>query len=649
MGVSSHQGDSLVCFSLWDYDLRCKGSPSEGHSISQASQPLLGRSAECAELDRLLSDAEGGLSRVIVLRGEAGVGKSSLLAYLSDRASGWRVVRTAGVESEMELAYSGLQQLCSPLLEQLDRLPEPQREALETVFGRSSGVAPDGMFVGLAALTLLAESAEDKPLLCIVDDAHWLDHATTQTLGFVARRLLAERIALVCVARSGLGDHVLAGLPELVVDGIGDGDARALLLENVRGPLDAALVDQIVAESHGNPLALMELPRTWDPAKLAGGFGSLDGQPVAGRIEQSYVHRLSSLDSGTRMLVLVAAAEPLGDPLLLANAVATLGLEMKAADAAIDAGLLRIGGRVEFAHPLVRSATYREAAEADRQEVHRALAAATNGETDPDRQAWHLAQAALGPDEAIAADLERSAERAHQRGGYAAMAAFLARAAELTPEPHRRAQRMLAAAGAKRLAGLTEAAAALVASAEYGPLDDRDVVIARRLRGQLALDLNHATEGAELLLDAAKALVPLDIALARETFLEALLAACTAGDGTAAAAAAAMSAPPSPAPTATDGLMDGLALLFTDGPAAAVPPLRKSFEAFLANERPDERELRGTRMAARVAGELLHDDLWVRLAEHHVRIARKDGLFGVLPLSLGYLGAQRIHEGDLEG
>ena len=302
------------------------------------------------------------------------MGKSALLGYLSNRVADWHVARAVGIESEMELAYAGLHQLCAPMLDQLGRLPVPQRDALATVFGRSAGATPDRFLVGLATLTLFAEVAEQHPLVCLVDDAQWLDHASAQILVFVARRLLAERIAVVCAARTGAGDGVLAGLPELSVRGLEDSDSRALLLANVPGPLDSAVCDQIVMESHGNPLALLELPRTWNVAGLAGGFGLPSGQPVAGRIEQSYIRRLQLLPSDTQLLVLTAAAEPLGDPVLLHRAAGSLGIDLAAAGPAHDGGLLELGGRVEFAHPLVRSAAYRSATAEDRHRVHRALA-----------------------------------------------------------------------------------------------------------------------------------------------------------------------------------------------------------------------------------------------------------------------------------
>ncbi|HEX8346126.1 MAG TPA: ATP-binding protein [Actinoplanes sp.] len=422
---------------------------------SGAGANLLGRRSECAELEQLMADVRAGTSRVLVLRGDAGVGKSALLRHLSDRLAGWRVMRAAGVEAEMELAYSALHQLCAPLLDRLDQLPGPQRDALATVFGLHSGPPPDRFLVGLATLTLIAGAADDHPLACLVDDAQWLDQASAQIVGFVARRLLAERVALVCAARTGAGNDVLTGLPAMVIGGLGPDDARALLLDNLSVPLDAAVCDQIVMECHGNPLALLELPRTWSTTGLAGGFG-LPGRPVAGKIEDSYLHRLRMLPPDTRLLVLAAAAEPCGDPVLLQRAARILNLDVAAAAPAADAGLLRVRRWVEFAHPLVRSAVYRRAGPDDRHRVHRALAEATDAAADPDRRAWHRARGTSGPDEEVAAELERSAGRAQARGGLAAAAAFLTRATELTGDPTARAHRALAAAAANAQAGAFE-------------------------------------------------------------------------------------------------------------------------------------------------------------------------------------------------
>ena len=447
---------------------------------------LLGRRDECAALDRLVADVLAGSSRVLVLRGEAGVGKSALLGYLSGQVTGWQVVSAVGVESEMELVYSGLHQLCAPLLGHLGELPVPQRDALATVFGLSTGSAPDRFLVGLAALTLVAQAAEQQPLACIIDDAQWLDGASAQLLGFVARRLLAERVALVCAARTGIGDGVLVGLPELEIRGLSDGDARPLLLGHVHGPIDAAVTDQIIAESHGNPLALLELPRTWQATGVAGGFGLPAGQPVAGKVEHSYVQRLRLLPADTQLLVLTAAAEPLGDPVLLRRAADALGIDLAAAAPAADAGLVQVRLRVEFAHPLVRSAAYRAADAADRRRVHRALAEATDAVTDPDRRAWHRARATSGPDEEVAAELEQSAGRAQARAGLAAAAAFLTRATELTPLPETRTRRALAAAFANVQAGAFENTRSLLTIARDGPVDELQRAQIDLVRAQMA-------------------------------------------------------------------------------------------------------------------------------------------------------------------
>jgi DNA-binding CsgD family transcriptional regulator len=600
-----------------------------------------------------VADVLAGASRVIILRGEAGVGKSALLGYLSDRVAGWRVARTVGVESEMELAYAGLHQLCGPLLEHLERLPVPQRDALATVFGLSAGPAPDRFLVGLATLTLLAEVAEHQPLVCIVEDAQWLDQASAQILGFVARRLLAEQIALVGAARTGIGDAVLAGLPELAVGGLGDGDARALLLGHVHGPLDVAVVDQLVAESHGNPLALLELPRTWNAAALAGGFGLPAGQPVAGKIEQSYVRRLWLLPAETRLLVLAAAAEPLGDPVLLLRAATTLGLDLAAASPAVDAGLLKVGGRVEFTHPLVRSAAYRSAAAEDRHRVHRALAEATDPEVDPDRRAWHLAQATPGPEEAVAVELERSAGRAQARGGVAAAAAFLQRAVALTVDPTRRAERALAATQASFQAGAFDAALGLLAAAEAEPLDDFQRARVDLVRGHIALASGRRSDAPMLLLQAARRLEPFDLDLAHETYLIAWGATIVVSDheggrilGEISRAIRALPPPPRP-PCPLDLLLDGLALLTVDGRAAGTPILQQAAKALL--EISVEDVLRWGWMATAASDAVWDSDGMLAIAARTVQLARDAGALAQLPIHLSGLALARAWIGDFAG
>ena len=598
-----------------------------------------------------MADALAARSRVTVLRGEAGVGKSALLGYLSDRVVGWHVARAVGVESEMELAYGGLHQLCAPMLDHLDRLPAPQRDALATVFGRSAGAAPDRFLVGLATLTLFAEVAEQQPLACIVDDGQWLDRASAQILGFVARRLLAERIAVVCAARAGIGDDVLAGLPEFPVRGLGDSDARALLLANVPGTLDVRVCDQIVMESHGNPLALLELPRAWNVAGLAGGFGLPSSRPVAGRIEQSYVRRLRLLPADTQLLVLTAAAEPLGDLVLLNRAAGTLGIDIAAAGPAQDDGLLRLGGRVEFVHPLVRSAAYRSAAANDRHRVHRALADATVAQTDPDRRAWHRARATQGPDEEVAAELERSAGRAQARGGVAAAAAFLQRAVELTAEPARRADRALSAAQAALQAGAFDAARGLLGTAEAGELDEFQHARGDLLRAQIAFSSGVGSNAATLLLKAAQQLESLDLDLARDTYLDALSAAQLAGpagiDVRLEVCRAVRALPPPARPARpVDLLLDGLALLITEGRAAAISALRGAARVLAAEGLSARERFRWGWLASAPSYAMWDNEATRAVIARQIRLVRDAGALEQLPIYLSSLSGATARTGD---
>ena len=445
---------------------------------------LLDRLPERAALSGLLEAARAGRSGVLVMRGEPGVGKTALLEYAIESAAGLRVARVAGVESEMELAFAALQQLYAPMLDRLEGLPDPQRAALGVAFGLTIGAAPDRFLVGLAALSLLSEVAEQQPLLCVIDDAQWLDRASAQTLAFVARRLLAEPIALVFATREE-GEE-FRGLPELLVGGLGAGDARELLGSVLRGPLDERVRDRIVAETRGNPLALLELPR---------GVPGVPGVPgLPGRIEDSFRGRLEVLPAATQRLMLVAAAEPAGDPALVWRAAERLGIGAEAVAPAADAGLLTIGERVTFRHPLVRSAVYRAASPPDRRAAHQALAGATDPQADPDRRAWHRAQATLGPDEDVAAELERSAGRAQARGGLAAAAAFLERSAALTLDPARRAERALAAAQATYQAGAFDATLGLLATVEAGPPDQLRRARTDLLRGQIAVASSRGSD-----------------------------------------------------------------------------------------------------------------------------------------------------------
>ena len=603
---------------------------------------LQGRPNECELLDRLLEAVRGGESRALVVRGEPGVGKSALLEYVVGRASECRVARAAGVQSEMELAFAGLQQLCAPMLDRLERLPAPQRDALGTAFGLTAGAAPDPFLVGLAVLGLLSEVADERPLVCLVDDAQWLDRASVQALEFVARRLFAESVALVFGVRQSRSreEQLLPGLPELVVEGLRDGDARELLDSVIAGPLDERVRDRIVAETRGNPLALLELPRGRTPTELAGGFGFPIAQTLSGRIEDSFQRRLAPLPAQTRRLLLVAAAEPLGEPVLVWGAAERLGIAAEAADAAESEGLVEFGVRVTFRHPLVRSAIYGSASPKERREVHRALAAATDPDVDPDRRAWHRAQATPRPDEEVASELERSAGRAQARGGLAAAAAFLEQAARLTPSPARRGERALAAAQAKHQAGAPDAALGLLAMAQAGPLDELQRARADLLRAQIAFAVNRGSDAPPLLLKAAKRLEPLDVRLSRETYLEALWAAMfvgrlASGGGLLEVAQAARGAPrSSQPPRAADRLLDGLALLITEGYSAGTPMLRRALSAFRSEDISREEGLRWLWLACRAAVALWDDETWELLSTRHVQLARDAGALSVLPIAL---------------
>lgn len=606
---------------------------------------LIGREAEGAELARLLDGVRNGESRALLVRGEAGVGKTALLDAAVESAADLRVLRTLGVESEMELPFAGLHQLCRPLLGSLDGLPEPQLEALEVAFGLREGAAPDRFLVALAALTLFSAVAEEQPLLCVVDDAQWLDEASTQALAFVARRLLAESIAIVFVSREQ--DAALASLPELEIGGIGAEHARTLLAARLQGRLDERVRERIVAETRGNPLALLELPESLTSAELAGGFDLPDARSRASRTEQSFLRRFRSLPAPTQLLLLTAAAEPVGDVALLWRAAEALGIGPEAAVAGESEGLIELGARARFRHPLVRSAIYHAAPREERERVHGALAEATDPEADPDRRAWHRAHAAPGLDESVAAELERSAERAQRRGGIAAAAAFLRRAAELTPDPVRRGERAMAAAQAKVEAGDPDAAQELAETAELAPLDDLNRARMRRLRAQIGFATRRGSDAAPALLEAARLLIPLDPELARETGLEALAAGLytgSMGDSTEALdelRAAPAASPPRP----TDLLFDGLAARVTEGYAAGAAPLREALDAFLREEGPDPASDRWLWLACRITSDTWDEETWEELAERGVSRARAAGALDVLPIVAIQQSGTRLHAG----
>ncbi|MGW5360620.1 helix-turn-helix transcriptional regulator [Actinopolymorpha pittospori] len=614
---------------------------------------LRGRQSECETLDQFVASVQAGHSSVLVLRGEAGIGKTALLEYLRGSASGCRMARVAGVESEMELAYGGLHQLCAPFLDHLSHLPGPQRDALGTAFGLSAGSPPDRFLVGLAVLSLLADVAEKEPLVCLVDDAQWLDRVSAQTIAFVARRLLAEPIGLVLAVREPGLVHELTGLPQLQLGRLSDGDARALLDSVIPGRLDERVRDRIVAETQGNPLALLELPRGLTPAELAGGFGRPDARPLVNQIEQSFLRRVQSLPAQTQQLLLIAAAEPVGDVTLLTRAAELLGIDAAAAAPAEAAGLITIGTRARFRHPLVRSAAYRVAAPQDRQNVHRALADTTDPHSDPDRRAWHLANAAAGPDESVAAELERCADRAQARGGVAAAAAFLERSAELTPDSRRRGHRVSAAARAKAQAGGYDAALELLDAAELSPLNERERAQSNLLRGQIMFASTSAGAAVPLLLQAGKRLEPLDPALARETYRDALYAAMAAGRLPSSGAQlvdvakAALAAPPGPPPHRKDLLLNGLAVMTTQGYSAGVPMVRQALDAFRTEEVSREEGLAWLPFASGMAFNVWDFDSHSALSATVVDLARETGALSVLPQALVHLLMNRVLAGEL--
>ena len=612
---------------------------------------LLGRQSERDVLDRLLMGARGGHGGAIVLRGEPGIGKTALIEQAITSAQGFQVLRTGGNEAEMELAYAALQQLCSPGLDRLERLPAPQRDALGVVFGLTKGEPPDRLLVALAVLTLLSELAAEGPLLCVVDDAQWLDRASAQAIAFVARRLATEPVTFVFGARV-LTDEI-RGLPELVVEGLADGDARALLGSALPHRLDEPVLERIVAETHGNPLALLELPRGLTPAQLAGGFGLPLSVPLAGRIEESFRRRLARLPSPARRLLLAAAAEPTGDPVLVWGAAELLGIAASAADAVEAEGLFDLDAGMVFRHPLVRSAVYGAASPQQRRQVHHTLAEATDPAVDPDRRAWHRAQAASRPDEDVAAELELSAGRAQARGGFAAAAAFMERSAEMTLDPARRAGRALVAAEAKRQAGALDAALGLAAMAERGSLDDSQWAQLDVLRAQVSFAANRGSDAPPLLLKAAQRLERLDVRRARETYLDALTAAMFAGRLATGASArevarAARAAPrPGEPPRASDLLLDGLALLITDGYASGIPVLQQALSAFRSEAVGTEERLRWSWLAGQIALCIWDYDSCDVLTARQIQVARDAGALTVLPLALSTRGGVHLFAGEL--
>jgi DNA-binding CsgD family transcriptional regulator len=628
--------------------------------IASPIPDLVGRHRECASLNDLLVGLRRGGSRVLVLRGEAGIGKTVLLEYVAAQASRVKVTWARGIEADMELPYASLHQLCSPFLDQLEQLPGPQRNALRVAFGMAAGDPPDRFLVGLAVLTLLTRASETRPVLVLVDDAQWLDQVSLQTLEFVARRLLAEAVAMAFAVRDPEGQAALTGLPSLRIDGLDAAAAGELLEIAVGGRLEKRVRDRFVAEMHGSPLALLEFSRGRSAAELAYGLDassspSIQG-PVASRVERDFASRLASLPAATRTLLLIAAAEPLGDARLLVRAAASLKITPDAAPAKA-AGLIEFGESVRFRHPLARSAVYHGADPEERRTVHRVIAEATDPVLDPDRRAWHAAQAADGPDEEVAAGLEQAADRARQRGGIAAEAVLLERATEVTPDPWPRGRRALAAAEAHFSAAAPDRATELAAVAEMYPLSALDRARLARLRARILFARSRSDEAAPLLLEAAAQFTAAGSPLARETYLEAISATIFAGrvHGPTGARAAAIAARGSGAPPsgseAADLLLDGVAALLTDGYQTGVSALRGALE-LLAHEKLSTREaaVRWLLLAPVALEAFIHYawDLhaWDTLSTRAVRLARDIGALGTLPPALIYAGGVHIHYGN---
>jgi DNA-binding CsgD family transcriptional regulator len=617
------------------------------------AQALLGRNAQCASLDGILDDARAGHGRVLVVRGEPGVGKSTLLDYVAEQAEGCQIARAAGVEYEAELTLAGLQQLLGPsALDHSERLPAPQRDAIRVAFGMQQGPPPDRFLVGLATLGVLCDLADNRPLVCLVDDVQWLDQASIQVLAFIGRRLGAERFALIFAVREPSAVPELDGLPELVVEGLDDDDARHLLAWAVTGRLDEQVRDRIVAETRGNPLALLELPRSLTPAEIAGGFGLPDARTLSGRVQQSFVRRIESLPEDARHALFVAAAEPVGDVTLLLRALDTLGIAADSIIPAENAGLIELGQRVRFPHPFVRSAAYRAATPEVRRRGHAALAEATDRESDPDRRAWHSAHAARTADEAVAVELERCASRAQARAGPEAAAAFLERAVELTPDPRLRGQRAFSAARAKLHAGALAGAEALLAVAALCPLDELELARVERLKATIAFARTRGGDTPALLSAAAQRLETLDPEMAREAHLDALWAAVRSGrfakaQGVVEAAEAAIAPMRGSSSRAIDLMLEGLTTRMGRGYAAALPVVARALDAF-QREGFRQENITWCWLACQLAMDLWNDGACADIATGLSVVARERGALSSLPFALNYSAAHQLFAGRFD-
>jgi DNA-binding CsgD family transcriptional regulator len=596
-----------------------------------AEEALRGRSRECAQINALVQNASRGTGGSLIFRGEAGIGKTSLLDYAASGRTGFRVARVGGVESEVELPYAALHQLCGKMLHLADRLPPPQADALGIALGQKSGEVPDRFHVSLAVLGLLSEAAREQPMLCLIDDAQWIDQPSLFALAFAARRVDADSLALVFTTRESLSS--MAGIYEVTVGGLPDTDARELLASVVPGQLDERVRDQIIAETRGNPLALLELPHGLNTEELAGGFGFPKPVALSSRLEDGFLRRVRGLPEPTQLLLLLAASEPLGDPELLRRAGRALGLTDGHAVAAEVEGLFQIRERATFRHPLVRSAIYRAAPEDDRHRVHRALAGATDPDADADRRAWHRAHATFGPDDALADELERSASRAQARGGPSAAAVFLERAAALASDRARRATLIISSAELHYDAGSYRAAGDLLAGVNVEPLADLHQVRAERLRSRLLLGTQGSSAASRQLMQAAQRFESHDIEVACDTYLDAFVAASAVGASsvgdTWTELAQSVRALPAlgESARATDVLLAGLAMHAADGYAAGIPLLRRALRMLLDDPRSvQERSSRDKVgllwFGCRVAANIWDAELLFQLANRMLSSAR---------------------------
>ncbi len=610
---------------------------------------LVGRDDETGALEDVLAAVRDGLSGVLVLRGEAGIGKTALLDRAAGMAPDMRVAWVAGVESEMDLGFAGLHQLLVPLLDGLHELPAPQRAALQSAFGLAAGPPPDRFLVGLATLTLLTGAAAGRPVLCVVDDAQWLDRASAEVLGFVARRLFADRVGMLFAVREGEERAVVfEGLPELPVGGLAEDAARELLAAAAGGAVDPRVGARIVAETAGNPLGLVEFGGELTAGERSGAVPLTGPLRFGGRLEKLYLSRVRALPADAQTLLLVLAADQLGDPAKVWRAAGRLGIGPEAVELPGVERLVTGAPSLQFRHPLTRSIVYHGARSVARWRVHEALAAASDPVRDPDRRAWHLAQAVSGPDEEAAGELEASAGRARGRGGWASSAAFLERSAELTQNAARRARRLVAAAGARLAAGETPAARALLDRAAPDLPDPVVSARARRLEGDILFAAGEPAAATSVLLEAARMVAPYDARLARDTLLEAFAAQLSSrAAGTAEVLQAVRSAPgvtESPA-TAGDLLLDGFAAVAERRFAVGSGLLRQAVAAVTGGQ-PVPGDAPQRFLAFRLAVTELYDDsAWRELAGQWVARARARGALAAMVAGLGFQACSQLAEG----